>query len=293
MFQQLLGGTGGVAMTLTNREKKVLHEIREWESRLYSYEPNDFQLAYDKYIERSFQLLPIKIREQFFSSIDNWMFHLQAFIQGSELQMDAKERIMANGRIFLHTIETIEDMKLLSIEQLQYIAQQQIARHRLYSFTQGGMTGLGGTIGLAADIPGIVVINLRVVQLIAMTYGIEINTPFEMMTALKVFNIAMLPKRLQSQGWEELMHDIQHTDDTYFYEGSEDIASIAWVEQLLKQGMKGISILLFRKKIIQGIPFISMAIGAGTNYQLTRKVTDFAHKYYQMRYFLAEKGDLL
>ena len=66
MFQQLLGGTGGVAMTLTNREKKVLHEIREWESRLYSYEANDFQLMYDKYIERSFQQLPENIRQSIF-----------------------------------------------------------------------------------------------------------------------------------------------------------------------------------------------------------------------------------
>ena len=47
------------------REKEVLHEIREWERRLYEYEANDFQLVYDKYIDRSFQLLPEKIREQF------------------------------------------------------------------------------------------------------------------------------------------------------------------------------------------------------------------------------------
>ena len=155
------------------------------------------------------------------------------------------------------------------------------------------MTGIGGTVFLGTDIPGIAVINLRVVQLIAMTYGIEVNTPFEMMTALKVFNISTLPKRLQSQGWEELMNDIQHAEDTYFYEGSEDISNIAWVEQVLKQGMKGLAILFFKKKLIQGIPFISMAIGAGTNYQLTSKVTDFAHKYYQMRFFLSKKGDLL
>ena len=62
---------------------------------------------------------------------------------------------------------------------------------------------------LGADIPGMAVINLRVVQLIAMTYGIEVNTPYEMMTALKVFNTSILPKRLQSEGWEELMNDIQ------------------------------------------------------------------------------------
>ena len=31
------------------------------------------------------------------------------------------------------------------------------------------------------------------------------------------------------------------------------------------------AIVLLRKKVIQGIPFISMAIGAGANYQLQKK----------------------
>lgn len=277
-------------MALTDREKQVYQEIREWENRMYSYEPNDFQLVYDKYIEQSFQLLPEKTREQFSSSLDNWLFHLHAFIQGSELQLDAKRRIIESGRIFNEDIQTIEDLNKLTINQLQYIASQHIARHRLYSFAQGGLSGTGGAILLGADIPGMAVINLRIIQLIAMTYGIEVNTPYEMMTALKVFNVSILPIRMQSQGWEELMNDMKH--DSYFYEGSEEISNIAWVEQLLKQGLKGIAIMIFRKKLIQGIPFVSMAIGASINYQLTRKVTDFAHKYYQMRYLLKKKENI-
>ncbi|MBB6445710.1 EcsC family protein [Bacillus benzoevorans] len=278
-------------MSLTARERTVLQEIHEWENKLYRYEANDFQLIYDKYIERSFQQLPEKTRESFFAMLDNWLFHTHAFIQGSQLQMDAKEKIILNGRIFNEEISEIQDMKQLSVAQLQYIANQQIARHRLYSFAQGGMTGTGGTVLLGSDIPFMAVINLRAVQLIAATYGVEVNTPYEMMTALKVFNAAVLPNRLKGQGWEELKNDVRNLKDLYFYEGSEELADIAWIEQLLKQGLKGLAIMMLRKKMIQGVPFISMAIGAGMNYQLTRKVTDFAHKYYQMRY-LSEKGSL-
>jgi hypothetical protein len=35
-----------------------------------------------------------------------------------------------------------------------------------------------------------------------------------------------------------------------------------------------------------------MAIGATSNYQLTRKVTEFAHNYYQLRY-LQEKEETM
>ena len=181
-------------------------------------------------------------------------------------------------------------MKQLTIDQLQYIAGQQISRHRIYSFAQGGISGTGSTLLLGADIPGMAVINLRAVQLIAMTYGVEVNTPFEMMTALKVFNASIHPHHLQSRAWEELIDEINQKSNRYFYEGNEELANITWLDQMLKQFLKGMTIVLFRKRNIQGIPFVSMAIGATTNYQFTRKVTEFAHKYYQMRYLIEKEG---
>ncbi|MCM3569605.1 EcsC family protein [Neobacillus mesonae] len=276
-------------MPLTDRERYVLNDIQEWEKKLNSYEPNDFQQVYEKYLERSFSLLPERVQRQFFSVIDTWLFHLHGIIQGSQLQMDAKERIIASGRIFQKEIEEISDMQKLSIDQLQYIAEQQIARHRLYSLAQGGLAGKGGALLLGTDIPAMAVINLRVVQLIAMTYGYEINSPHEMMTSLKVFHTGTLPARMQLNGWSLLMEEMAVDDGHYFYQGMEEITDITWIEQPLQQLLKAIVITLFRKKMFQGIPLVSMTIGAGANYQLTRKVTDLAHKYYQYRYLKAKE----
>ncbi|AZU63610.1 EcsC family protein [Neobacillus mesonae] len=276
-------------MPLTDREQIVMNEIQDWERKLLSYEPNDFQLTYEKYLERSFSLLPEGVQRQFFSVIDTWLFHLHGIIQGSQLQMDAKERIKQAGRIFNKEIEEIEDMSSLSIDQLQYIAEQQIARHRFYSFAQGGLAGTGETLLLGADIPSMAVINLRAVQLIAMTYGYEINTPYEMMTSLKVFHIGTLPPRIQKEGWSLLIEELPVDNSHYFYKGKEEITDINWIEQPVQQLFKGMVIALFRKRMIQGIPLVSMAIGAGANYQLTRKVTDLAHKYYQYRYLKAKE----
>lgn len=278
-------------MILTDRESQVMKSIQEWERNLLSYEPNDFQLTYEKYLERSFALLPENVQRQFFTVIDTWLFHLHGIIQGSQLQMDAKERILTSGRIFSKDIETIKDLRNLNIDQLQYIAEQQIARHRLYSFAQGGLAGTGGTLLLGVDIPAMAIINLRVVQLIAMTYGFEVNTPFEMMTSLKVFHTATLPPRLQREGWTSLREEMENDGEQYFYEGKEEITDITWLEQPVQQLLKAMVIILFRKKVIQGIPLISMAFGAGANYQLTRKVTELAHNYYQLRY-LKDKEEL-
>jgi hypothetical protein len=278
-------------MGLTEREKMVLAEIREWESELLNYVPNDFELTYEKYLERAFSLLPERAQQEFFAKLDNWMFHLNALIQGSQLHMDARDRILTAARIFKSDIQTVEDLTYLTIDQLKYIAQQQIARHRIYSFVQGGLAGSGSSIMLGADIPAMTVINLRIVQLIAAAYGVEVNTPYEMMSSLKVFHAATLPPRLQGAYWEELKREAKSQDDYYFYEGSEEVADVSWLELPIKHLFKGLAIYMFRNKSLQGMPLISMAIGAGTNYQLTRKVTDFAQKYYQMRYFYAKRGE--
>ncbi|WP_077214242.1 EcsC family protein [Bacillus dakarensis] len=275
-------------MALTDRDKMVLSEIKEWEKSLYNYMPNDLELTYEKYVDRAFSLLPEEKQAEFFSVLDTWLFHFHSFIQGMQLQHDARERILSAGRIFVHDIEEIDDLKKLTIDQLQYIAQQQIARHRLYSLTQGGLSGTGGTLLLGTDIPAMVVINIRVVQLIAIVYGYEVNHPFEMMTSLKVSHAATLPMRIQAQAWEQLMHELKNTDEYYFYDGEDELTNLTTLDQPIKQMLKAFTILLFKNKKFQGVPFLSMAIGAGMNYQLTRRVTEFAHKYYQMR-FLLEK----
>lgn len=278
-------------MPLSERESKILLEIREWERNLLNYEANDFQLTIEKYIERSFSMLPEKVQEQFFSSMDAWLFHLHGLIQSSQLQIDAKERILTAGRIFKKDIEKINDLKRLDIDQLQYIAEQQMARHQFYSFAQGGIAGTGGTLLLGTDIPAMAVINLRIIQLIALTYGFEVDTPFEMMTSLKVFHTATLPARMQKEGWISLVEELDENRDRYFYEGNEEIIDASWLQQPIQQFLKAVVIILFRKKEIQGIPLVSMAIGAWANYQITRKVTEFANKYYQLRY-LNEKEEL-
>lgn len=277
-------------MLLTERERKVLEEIQEWEKNLLNFEPNDFQRTYKKYLERSFSALPLKVQRQFFDLMDAWLFHLHSIIQGSQLQLDARERILASGRIFRKDLENIEDLRQLEIEKLQYIADQQIARHRLYSFVQGGLAGTGETLLLGTDIPAIAIINLRVVQLIAFSYGFEVNTPHEMMTSLKVFHTATLPSKLQKEGWLTLSGELNGSDNPYFYEGSDAITDVTWIDQPVQQILKAMVIAIFRKKIIQGIPLVSMAIGAGINYQLTRKVTELAQKYYQLRYLKEKEG---
>lgn len=95
---------------------------------------------------------------------------MHALIQSSQSQLEARNRILGTSRLFNESIEQLEDLKALSIDQLTYIAEQQTARHRLYSFVQGGATGAGGLLLLTADFPVMIALNVKAVQLIATSF---------------------------------------------------------------------------------------------------------------------------
>ncbi|WP_113928440.1 EcsC family protein [Bacillus sp. P14.5] len=278
-------------MELSQRDERVLEEIRQWQDSLYDYEANDLENTYVKWLDGAFSALPVDVQEQFFQKLDGWLFHLHSLLQGSQLQNDARERILKTARAFHHEVEIIEDLHLLTIDQLHYIAMQHSGRHQFYSFVQGGLTGTGGAAALGADLPAMAVINLRSIQLIAISYGFDVQTPFEMMTSLKVFHAATLPARLRAAAWEELMEDLERKENDYFYNGTEKLTDYTWMEGPLKHMLKGTVITMFRKKRLSGIPLISMAVGAGVNYQFTRKMNDFAEKYYQYRYLSRKRSD--
>ncbi|MFD1739335.1 EcsC family protein [Bacillus salitolerans] len=278
-------------MALSEREQDVYKKIKDWERQLHEYDASDFEKTYDKLIERSFNRLSPTAQEKFYSLLDNWLFHLHALLQGSQFQIEARQRIINTARLQYPHIHDITDLRSLPIEQLVYIAEQEIAKHRLYSFAQGGLTGTGGILLLSADIPLMTIINLRIVQLLSLIYGYEVNAPYEMMTSLKVFHASTLPKRLQRVGWNNLIQELEEdVESSFWYGGNDQLTDETWIDLPLKQMLKATFILMFRRKLYQGIPLIGVGIGAGMNYSLTRQVTQFAHHYYQLRY-LSERED--
>ncbi len=164
------------------------------------------------------------------------------------------------------------------------MADQQIARNRLLSLSQGGLAGTGGLLLLGTDFPAMVALGIRSVQSIAMHYGYDIQRPAEMMRSLKVYHAATMPKRFQQEKWDELIAEIREEEDPIFYAGKDVIADISWMSHPIQQAVKMMAILLLRKKLTQGLPIFGMALGAVMNYQQSRKITEIAHKFYQKRY---------
>ncbi|WHY70839.1 EcsC family protein [Fictibacillus enclensis] len=274
-------------MSLTPREEKVLNSILQWESSYFEYEPTDFEATYERWVKQQLNQLNPALIEKMNNGIDAALFHVHSLIQNSRHQMDVRERLLSEARIFHPEAEEIEDLKVCSVDQLTYIAQQQIARSRMLSLAQGGLSGTGGLLLLGIDIPAMIALQVRSIQYIAMNYGYDIQKPYEMMMSLKVFHASTLPKRYQHESWDELMEEISSGEaDSFFYVGDESVADISWLSMPLRQGIKGLIITMLKKKVVQGIPLLGVLFGAGMNYQKSREVTEFAHKFYQKRFLM-------
>lgn len=279
-----------VAMDWTKRDEVVWEELQEWRQSLFEYEATDFENAYDKWIDQAFSLLPDSLQIQFFEKVDGWLFHLNSLLRGSQLQSEAPQRILNVARSMDGNIHALSDLRNLSVDKLTYLAEQQAARHRLYSLIQGGMTGSGKPVWVSSDFLAMLVINLRAIQLTAMSFGYDVQSPAGLLETLKVYHTATMPDRLKMFGWEDLMNDLKKEGEEYYYDIPERVTDQSWIDEPLKQLLKIALIVMFAKKKISGKPLLSMAIGTGINYRTTRNMTEFALKYYQYKHLLQKNG---
>ncbi|MGM7636397.1 EcsC family protein [Bacillus sp. Hm123] len=278
-------------MAWTERDAAMWDEIIAWEESLASIEGNDLQYTYSKWLHTAFEAIPEETTATFFNQLDNALFQMHSLLQGSQFQNEARERILTSARVFNEEVHTISDMKKLTLDQLAYLNHQQASRQRLYSLIQGGVTGTGGAVPVSTDFLAMILINLRAVQITAMSYGYDPQTPFEMMASLKVFHAATMPDRLKVIGWQELLLELEEQEHPFFYQESAQLTDTTWLEGPIKQLFKLMAITVFKNKKMSNLPLVSLAIGAGMNYRLTKTVTTFAEKYYQYRLLQEKKAD--
>ncbi|WP_408007192.1 EcsC family protein [Pseudalkalibacillus sp. A8] len=278
-------------MEWSQNEKQVWSSIEKWEQEYFTYVPTDFNRAYEKTFEDVFSRISSRIRGKALQTIDNLLFHLHSIILNSQFQQDTKQRVLLSAQSMNKDVEVWEDVQDCRIEQLRYIAQHQVAKHRLLSFAQGGLSGAGGILFLGIDIPASIAAHLRSIQVLSLSYGYSINQPYETMLSLKLFHAATLPKQHQHEAWEQLMSEVLDQEiNPYFFESDELVADSQWMRHLVSLVGKGMVLFMLRKRLIQGIPLMGMVYGATANYQLSRQITDFANQFYQKRWLLEKRN---
>ncbi|WP_171051801.1 EcsC family protein [Alteribacter natronophilus] len=271
------------------REEQVLDEIRSWEDSYFEETGTDLTLTYHKWMNQVYGSMEGKWKGKVLKAVDDVLFHVQSALQQTRYEKQTVEHLLTEARVFRSDINGIGDLKKLSIDQLRFMARKQLAKQRLVSLAQGGLTGVGGPLFTLSDLPLLLAINLRTIQRIAMTYGYDMRKPYEMMFVLKVFHVVTLPRHLQYEAWSELESEADSADEDWiFYDGEDSVVTDAWMQRPLQHASKLFVLTVLRKKIVQGVPLFSIFAGAAFNYQFTKQTAEAAHQFYQKRH-LTEK----
>ncbi|QWU16093.1 EcsC protein family protein [Paenibacillus sophorae] len=150
-----------------------------------------------------------------------------------------------------------------------------------YATAQGATTGFGGVFTLAADIPAILGLSLKVIQEIGLCYGYNPLEKEERIFAVKVMQLASSETIGKRAILEELNLELGRDGGNFGGEGAAVSKIQGWREVIAAYRDNWSS-----KKLLQMIPVAGMLFGAYTNREMLKGVSEAARMLYRKRRIL-------
>ena len=182
----------------------------------------------------------------------------------SELLTDTKDILRDSG------VSSVSDLKTHDLEKSDSLANEVHNWAIGLATMEGGATGASGLLGMAFDVPAVIVLALRTIHKIGMCYGFEVKTKHDKEFVLAVLAVSganemgeklaalttlrAIEVAIAKQTWKQLGQKAATNQM-----GKE--AGIIAIKNLAKQ----LGINLTKRKALQAIPAIGALVGASAN----------------------------
>jgi hypothetical protein len=159
---------------------------------------------------------------------------------------------------------------------------------------QGGAAGAVGIVGLAVDIPAIIMLALRTIHKIGLCYGYECHSEMDKNFALGILSVSGANSMSEKI---EAIATLRLIEVTIAKQKRKAMAEKAAGRQLSKEGgiiaikdlAKQLGINITKRKAMQAIPFIGAAVGASVNGWYVKDVGWAARRAFQERWLVDNK----
>lgn len=264
-------------MRLTEYERSVQREIEKWQHgdvSLVAKAMNWAMAPMDWVIER---VVPDEIIDQVDGAISKFLSVLN---EGSAWTYDPSE-VLKSAKNRGIDVKTIAELQSADLAKLDGLAKSYFSENAILAAVEGGGTGLGGAVLIAADIPLLFGINLRLIQQIGAAYGFDVSGPQYGPLVLSIFNVAASGSReSKNESLREITvaaAAVAHASD---YKGRVSGTFRDQNRHLPREIAKNIG----GRKIAQLIPIAGAAIGAGINYWFTTETAETAFMLFRALY---------
>ncbi len=264
-------------MRLSSYERDVQREIESWQHGDTSIVAQAFNWAMQPMDWVVRQVVSPELIDQADAAISQFLSFLN---DASKWTYDAGD-LLPRAREMGIEVDSPEDLRGSTLESLDALAKSCFSENAILAAVEGGGTGLGGAVLIAADIPLLFAINLRLIQQIGASYGFPMDGPDYSPVVLSIFNVAASGNReAKNEALREISVAAAALAGDMNYRGRVSGTFRDQNRHLPREIAKNI----VGRKIAQAIPIAGAAIGAGINYWFTTETAETAFMLFRALY---------
>lgn len=267
-------------MTLSSYEKKAQEEVeayfRSAEDGLLGRVSKTFFKPVEVFAER---LVPDAVLEVAGNGVEAALKGIHA-VSDRTLDVDA---VLREARKHVEVVDSLADLRRQDLRVCDKVAEEVASRHGLVAALEGAGCGAGGLALLAADIPLLFGVAMRVVRQLGAAYGVDPFAPGEGVIALKVFELACGGTR---DRYAELLQLDALKDELDGLEPQKRAEKAAVLATMIvsREFVKRVVSMLVSRKLLQTVPIVGAAVGAGFNYLFVSDVAETARQVHRRRH---------
>ena len=264
-------------MRLNDYERNVRREIETWQHGDASFIAQAMNWAMqpmDWVVRRT---VPADMVDQADKAVSDFLSLLN---DASGWTYDPDEALDAARRHGVD-VEKVVELRDHPLDKLDKLAKSYVSENAILAAVEGGGTGLGGALLIAADIPLLFTINLRLIQQIGAAYGFPVKGPEYRAIVLSIFNVAASSgKEAKNEALREITVAAAAIAGELGYKGRVSGTFRDQNRHLPREIAKNI----VGRKLAQAIPVAGAAVGAGINYWFTTETAETAYMLFRALY---------
>jgi len=264
-------------MRLTPYERQVRREVETWQQGSESLVSQAINWAMQPVDWVVRQIISEDLMDQVDSAVSQ---SLSLLNDASKWTLDRQD-VFAKAKSMGLDVDSLDELRECDLETLDKLARSYFSENAILAAVEGGGTGLGGVVFIAADIPLLFGINLRLIQQIGAAYGFPMDGPEYSPIALSIFNVAASGSReAKNNALREISVAGAAIAGDQGYRGRVSGTFHDQKRHLPREITKNI----VGRKLAQTIPIAGAAIGAGVNYWFTLETAESAYMLFRALY---------
>jgi hypothetical protein len=256
-----------VVDNITPYEQRVREEIAAWQEE----KAGAFRRAMNvvgRPVEQAYEHVPEEYQQALGAAV---VGALEAMKDTSRWTYSDR-RVVKKARKLGLEVESCRELGGCELEDLDRLARSFFTSNKMLAALEGGGFGLGGPALVLADIPALFFLSFRTIQQIGVCYGFDMEDPEMLPVVMNIFNAGTAASggAAKAKALADIRSAATALGAGWTYKKIAESTHTGVLIQVLQERArhlpKDIAGNVTRRKLVQALPLVGAAFGAGFNY---------------------------